>query len=567
MLMNYTKACNPYSGFSAPVNGTSAIGCAEKALFSVLSRHVSHYRLCIKDGRKIEPAMGSAAFLNEAINQLAEAYISRKEQETGKIIGYEDRFNEIQKVKMYIADRNVYGIDLNPVAVELAEVSLWLNTIYEGGFVPWFGTQLVNGNSLIGARRQAYSEANLTTTSKGLHWYELAPDRVPLGNERKKRRGNAQIWHFLLGDPGMCNYTDKVIKSLEPDNIKKMKSWNKAFTAPYTADELESLRQLSNVVDDLWDKQVKLREEVEKETEDTLSVYGHEDTAVDSHTTIRQKDLIYSKLYKSEHMKNAGPYARLKFAMDYWCALWFWPIHKADLLPSRSEFINDMNLILVGTFSGSGTSNLLEYQQMSLFPTEQDEIVSKINALFPGQSEVDIDNLCKLFPRLELVRKIAELNKFMHWELEFADLFQERGGFDLIIGNPPWICIRWNEQNLLSDSHPIFAVKKLTAPEVISRRVDALSNQITKIAYFSEYEVLSGEQSFLNASQNYSDLLGMKANLYKCFLPQAWLFNNNRGVSAFLHPEGVYDAPKGGRLRVKIYGRLKYHFQFSNELK
>ena len=101
-----------------------------------------------------EPAMGSAAFLNETINQLAEAYISKKEQETGIIIGYEDRFRELQKVKMYIADRNVYGIDLNPVAVELAEVSLWLNTIYEGGYVPWFGTQLVNGNSLIGARRQ-----------------------------------------------------------------------------------------------------------------------------------------------------------------------------------------------------------------------------------------------------------------------------------------------------------------------------------------------------------------------------------------------------------------------------
>ncbi len=67
--------------------------------------------------------MGSAAFLNEAINQLAEAYISRKEKETGEIISYEKRFNELQKVKMFIADRNVYGIDLNPVAVELAEVS------------------------------------------------------------------------------------------------------------------------------------------------------------------------------------------------------------------------------------------------------------------------------------------------------------------------------------------------------------------------------------------------------------------------------------------------------------
>ena len=196
-----------------------------------------------------EPAMGSAAFLNEAINQLAEAYISRKEQETGTIISYEERFNELQKVKMYIADRNVYGIDLNPVAVELAEVSLWLNTIYEGGFVPWFGTQLVNGNSLIGARRQVYSEASLQTSSKGLHWYENAPERVPLGTERKKRRGNAQIYHFLLGDPGMCSYSDKVIKQLEPDNIKKMKDWNKKFTAPYTDSELESLRQLSPAAD------------------------------------------------------------------------------------------------------------------------------------------------------------------------------------------------------------------------------------------------------------------------------------------------------------------------------
>lgn len=34
MFMNYARACNPYSGFSAPVNETSAIGRAEKAIFS-----------------------------------------------------------------------------------------------------------------------------------------------------------------------------------------------------------------------------------------------------------------------------------------------------------------------------------------------------------------------------------------------------------------------------------------------------------------------------------------------------------------------------------------------------
>lgn len=511
-----------------------------------------------------EPAMGSAAFLNEGINQIAEAYLDKKQKELGEMIPAEKRLQELQKVKMYIADRNVYGIDLNPVAVELAEVSLWLNTIYEGGFVPWFGTQLVNGNSLIGARRQCYQEAALTATSKGLHWYENAPERVPLGTERKKRRGNAQIYHFLLGDPGMCSYSDKVIKSLEPDNIKAIAAWNKKFTAPYSLSDLETLRGLSEVIDELWDNQIKLRQTVEAETQDQLSVYGYSDTVADSHTTIRQKDQIYSKLYKSEHMKNAGPYARLKFAMDYWCALWFWPIDKAEMLPSRSEFLNDLNLILVGTFSTNGT-NLIEYQQLSFFSTEQEEIISKIKDLFPGQNVVDIDNLCTLFPRLALVREIAEQNHFMHWELEFADLFKERGGFDLVIGNPPWIKIEWKEQSILSDKNPMFAVKNLTATETTHQRMTALQNELTRDAYYAEFVSQTGQMSFLNAMQNYPDLKGQQTNLFRCFLPVAWDYGNNNGVSGFLHPNGVYDDPNAKILRERLYSKLRYRFQFQNE--
>ena len=232
----------------------------------------------------------------------------------------------------------------------------------------------------------------------------------------------------------------------------------------------------------------------------------------------------------------------------------------------RSMFINDLNLILVGTFPTEGNSNMLEYQQISLFPTEQEEIISKISELLPGQSEVDIDNLCMLFPRLALVRKIAEQNKFMHWELEFADLFAERGGFDLIIGNPPWIKIEWNEQSVLSDTHPMFAVKKLTATQTTHKRAEALENTVTRKMYFSEYEMLSGEQAFLNAVQNYADLKGQQTNLFKCFLPQSWTFSGKSGVAAFVHPEGVYDDPKGGALREKLYSRLRYHFQFQNEL-
>lgn len=369
-----------------------------------------------------EPAMGSAAFLNEAINQLAEAYISRKEQETGEIIGYEERFNQLQKVKMFIADRNVYGVDLNPVAVELAEVSLWLNTIYPNGFVPWFGTQLVNGNSLIGARRQCYRVSSLQATSKGLRWYEKAPERVPLGTERKRGKLSTQIYHFLLGDPGMCSYTDKVIKQLEPAKIKFLNTWNKAFTAPYCDDDIETLKKLSKTIDKLWKDQISLRQQLKQQTHDSLSVFKFNDDEPDSHTSIRTKDQMLRTMYRSENAKNAGAYARLKFAMDYWCALWFWPIDKADLLPSRSEFLNDMYMILVGLYSTNSDS-----QQLSMLEDADEEDTDIL-------LQVNLDELCALLPRLRLARTIAQQNHFMHWELEFADVFAERGGFDLMIG-------------------------------------------------------------------------------------------------------------------------------------
>ncbi|HBL50484.1 MAG TPA: restriction endonuclease subunit M, partial [Firmicutes bacterium] len=509
-----------------------------------------------------EPAMGSAAFLNEAINQLAEAYIDRKQKETGEMIPAQDRLKELQKVKMFIADRNVYGIDLNPVAVELAEVSLWLNTIFKGGLVPWFGTQLVNGNSLIGARRQCYRTDLLTATAKGMRWYENAPDRVPLGTKRQVRK---QVYHFLLGDTGMASYSDKVIKSLEPDNIKQMVQWNKRFNAPYDDEDLVTLLRLSTAIDDLWEAQINLRKQVGEKTQDALSVYGHNDNSTDSHTTIRQKDKILSELYKSEHMKNAGPYARLKFAMDYWCALWFWPIDKADLLPSRSEFFFDMSLILEGTMASVNVRDDVKGGQLSLFPTEMEQMAMDIIDTYGTDTVVDIPALRAANPRLNLAYEIAEQNHFMHWELEFADLFAERGGFDLVIGNPPWVKIQWNEQGILSDCNPLFAVKKLTATQTAHYREAALTSNHTRVMYFSEYKSMSGKQDFLNATQNYPLLKGQQTNLYKCFLPQAWQYGSEYGASAFIHLDGIFDDPRADVLRAVLYSKLKYHFKFQNE--
>lgn len=530
-----------------------------------------------------EPAMGSAAFLNETINQLADAYLMKRQEELGESIPYDQRPKELQKVKMFLADRNVYGVDLNPTAVELAEVSLWLNTIYEGGFVPWFGTQLVNGNSLIGARRECYDIMNLQATSKGLHWYEMPPTRIAPDKARKVRgKKDTKIYHFLTGDPGMANYTDKVIKGLEPENIKKIKAWQKEFTKkPYTDDEIRVMLALSAKIDELWHQQVELRETIDRETRDKLSIYGYEDDIPENHMTIRRKDEIYRKYYKSEHMKNAGPYARLRFAMDYWCALWFWPIEQADLLPSRTEFLSEMDFILEGTAVSStgedmlgGEINLFSHdEQLNLFASEreelQDAMAEKIHNCFPSNSSVDIDQLCQIFPRLALVRKIAKQDRFMHWELEFADVFARKGGMSLVVGNPPWIKLEWKEQNTLSDENPLLIIKSLNAKKVQDFREIVLSVPGAKKAYFKEYQSISGEQNFLNSICAYPTLKKQKTNLYKCFivLSLTVISSQRNGTVSLICPEGVYDDPNGGALRKLMYERLFYRFSFVNEKK
>lgn len=532
-----------------------------------------------------EMAVGSAAFLNEAVNQLAEAYLRRKQQELGKTIPHEEYTRERQKVKMFIADNNVYGVDLNPTAVELAEISLWLNTIYEGAFVPWFGLQLANGNSLIGCRRETYA-THLLIKQKGkggtkARWPEEAPQPVqwtgsddapaPVesDNALPSRPGDG-VYHWLLGDPGMSNYTDKVIKSLAKPQLDKFTAWRKTFVAPFDETDLPELLALSAAADELLRRHLETTGRLRRETTDPLVVWGQDEDVVSriasgKRTTTHEKDKRWAKTVKHPY----SPYSRLKLAMDYWCALWFWPIEKADLLPSRQQFLTEIGLLLghIPGFSqepeqGEFDSLIVEVQghQIELDQSELD---------LGGEDEtvVDTDKLCQQSDRLALVRTIANERKFFHWELEYVDLFAESGGFDLILGNPPWVKVEWNEGDLLSERNPAFLIRKLTAHQIGDARQEQLDSPNQRSAYFSEYAEFEGSQGFLNAAQNYPQLKGQKANLYKCFVPRSWQLLTKSSIAGFLHPEGIYDDPRGGRLRREVYPRLRAHLQFVNERK
>ncbi len=505
-----------------------------------------------------EPAMGSAAFLNEAVNQLAEAYLERKQKETGITIAHEDYVQEKQKVKMFLADNNVFGVDLNPIAVELAEVSLWLNTIYKGAYVPWFGMQLITGNSLIGARRQVYPTKLLSRKSKlDPLWLDEVPDRVMPGDERQEDT----VYHFLLPDNGMAEYNDKVVKKMAEKEIRQIKEWRRDFARPYSKSEIETLKNLSKALDRLWDRHKAIMRNVRFRTTDPLRVFEQPAPRRDWRVSLTEdKDRIYQQEIFSENVISSSPYRRLKLVMDYWCALWFWPVEKAEELPSREEFLFDISLILEGNIIETAREG-----QMLLFPetSSAEEHKKLVNEL----GFVNVDKICREFPRLGIVCDLAERYRFLHWELEFADLFEDRGGFDLVLGNPPWIKVEWNEGGVMGDVEPLFVLRSgYSAPKLAEMREETLEKYMLRSEYLTEFEDAEGMQNYLNALQNYASLAGMKANLYKCFLPQAWMLGRPIGVSAFLHPEGVYDDPKGGKFREEIYGRLRYHFQFVNEM-
>ena len=430
-----------------------------------------------------EPAMGSAAFLNEAINQLSEKYLELKQLAEDTRIPQEQYTRELQRVKMYIADNNVYGVDLNPVAVELAEVSLWLNAISDEAFVPWFGYQLYNGNSLVGARRQVFSTGDLSyKNAKDPSWLNSEPKR--LGHN--EARGQHEVYHYLLPDNGMANYSDKVVKALKPVEIDTINKWRKTFVSSFSSDEKTQLQRISQKIDELWQAHIEQRRKERNITTDNLQIWPNSELSAQLSST-DDKD----KLLSQSQLSGSAVYPRLKMVMDYWCALWFWPMDSADELPSRAEYLGEIEQVLEG-YAETASVAVADSQsgQFSIFDeSEFEETIPQTQDLFATNSRgtINKDFLYMIFPRLKLVDKLAGRYKFFHWELEFADIFADHGGFDLILGNPPWLSLEWSSKDVLGDFYPELIIKN----ENIAGVPLDISDSNLK-TYLGEYESIEG---------------------------------------------------------------------------
>jgi hypothetical protein len=269
--------------------------------------------------RVVDPAMGSGAFLVAACRYLASEYESALVAAGGchqADIGEPER----AAIRRTIAERCLYGVDLNPTAVQLGRLSLWLATLAADRPLTFLDHRLVAGDSLLGA-----SVASLRHSP------------------RPARRGATETLPLF------------------PDAV--------AQAAVAGA--------------------LPVRFSFETVPDDTLE-------------HVREKERAFAAL-----TDRSSALSKWKRVADVWCAGWF--TSSGDQVPWRA------------------------------FSDLSDAILSTTGAL-PARTAAAY---------LSAAERIAARRRFFHWELEFPEVFFDStgvrrpdGGFDAVIGNPPWDMLR-----------------------------------------------------------------------------------------------------------------------------
>jgi hypothetical protein len=578
-----------------------------------------------------EPAMGSGAFLVEAIDQLADAYLETKQEELGKRIPASEYTLEKQRAKAFLAEERGYGVDLNPMATRLAAVSLWLATMHQGQPAPSFASRLFVGNSLIGARfavflredfqnddglakaltalakksTAATIEADLEpvlaawekTAQDGVKEVRAAMETEATGGEEDgedgaeeagevddaeaaKARGEALlkllkkqaaklkvpryqrrpprqltleqivtgerprggIYHFLLPHPDMSPFEqDKALKELAPEAIEKLKAWRKEILVPPTEAEVRRLEELSGLIDGRLRRIIDDRRAVLDRARSSIEVWGQDPPSVPTGgwLGVAQKE----KLVASSRAESAA-YGQLRRLMDLWACMWAWPLADAALLPGRKDW-----LAAIETALGAEPSGLAGDAQLGL-------------SMAPAADE-EPEEEARATGLWEAVAAVRGRLRPLAWELEAPEVFLQ-GGFELLIGNPPWLRFDWNERGLLEEMEPRVALDGVSASNVATGRMVVLTTPARVGEYISEASMTLGAQAYLSAANNYALLAGVRTNLYKCFLVRAWDLSSVRGVTALIHEDGMFDDPRGGALRGESYVRLRWLFRFKN---
>lgn len=499
-----------------------------------------------------EPALGSGAFAIEAVQQLAEQYLRRRQDELDQRIDPDRYAAELQKVKAYLALHQTYGVDLNATAVEFAEISLWLATMGEGLAAPWFGLHLRRGNSLVGARHALIPAAALR--EKG--WLAAMPVDKPLSTLGDDLAGG--VHHFLLPVDGWGASVDaKEAKELTPEALAKLKDWRKSLRPKLTKTQIASLAALARRTERLWALALRRLQIAESEIRRAIPLWGADDLPDAGGAVTREA--IEASLADPN-----GAYQRLRRVMDAWCGLWFWPL--TDELatvdgvvvspPNVAQWIDALQQLL----GQEAKVKRRDEQQLSFADIDDwDDLgVAEDNDLMFAQAR-SVAAVLAAHPWLVVCERLAERHGFFHWELDFAPVFA-RGGFDLQVGNPPWVQPDFDEKAALAEFDVTWALET----KIATQRAESMKQQTLAILgaqefYVDELTATVATRAFVSDRAAYPNLAGLRPDLYRCFMEQTWRAMSPTGTVSLIHPETHFTDEKAGLLRQATYQRLRRH--------
>ena len=269
----------------------------------------------------VDPACGSGHFLLAAARRLA-AHVARLSTSgTPSAAEYRHALRQV-------VGRCIYGVDLNPMALELCRVSLWMEAVEPGLALSFLDSHLQVGNALLGATPELMA--------KGI------PDTA---------------WEPVEGDDR------KVASALKKRNKSEAKG-QQGFEALWSKPTVGETDTVATAV-----------EALEKSSDADLEA-------------VRRKATEWNAIRASEAFRHQ------RFVADAWCAAFVWPKEPGALVEAAPT-----NALWRQLRDGHGRA--------------------------PARTA-------------ETVQEVAGQYRFFHWHLAFPQVFR-RGGFDAVLGNPPWI--------------------------------------------------------------------------------------------------------------------------------
>lgn len=370
-----------------------------------------------------DPACGSGHFLLAAARRVA--------TELAKIDAGSDQATE-EHYRHAIRDvvrHCIYGVDLNPMAVELCKTGLWLESIEPGKPLNFLDTHIQNGNALVGV-------LDNTILEKG----------IP-----------SEAYKPLTGDD------KKVVAELKKQNtaaLKRTKAGDKLAV---------SLRQIPQHIG-----------AVEAMPENTVA-------------EVEAKRKAFSSAISEQS------YQALRLKEDSFTAAFF--------ATKTAE-----------TFEAVPTS-------------------AHLILLAEDQPLPDI--------MLANIQQLAADHKFFHWPLAFPKIFgdESRGGFDVMLGNPPWERIKLQEQEFFAPLAPEIAAAKNAAER--TRMINALNKSSNWSArnLYRQFEIAKqgaeGASAFARLSGRFPLAGRGDVNLYAIFAEHFAKGINERGRSGVIVPTGI----------------------------